>query len=189
MKKLFIILSAISLSFSALAQTSKASIIELSVHRIDRLVTLKKIDATFLTNLEKVELSLVLNQPPYFYRSIVSQTQPTQGLPIQLEILFDQNGAPLTYKVIPGGTAGADIVWPDKNSATLSENSMHEVLENPTDARIAPFFNGATSFTLSKTTLLGKDVSRGQITSSLTNSKLNVYLNLDGTFISTEVVP
>ena len=129
MKTLFIaLIGFLSFTQAALAQVTKitnASIIELSSHKIDRLINLKKIDGTFRTKIERIEVSLISNQPPYVYRSLISQTKPLQGNPIQLEILFDKDGNALTYKVLPNGVPGVDKNWPGKDALELSENPMH----------------------------------------------------------------
>ena len=168
---------------------SQAKIIELSAHRIDRLVTLGKIDASFLRNLEKIEVSVVQNQAPAYYKARISQTPPAQGQPMQLDIAFDDDGKPLTFQVIDGGTIGTNSDWVEKDAGSLAEYSLHYVLENTANPKIALFNDGASVFTLSKGTLNGQVVARGQLTSTLTTEKLNVYQKLDGTFISAEVIP
>ncbi len=193
MKTLLIaLISSLTLTQTALAQVpqmTSASIVELSAHKIERLVTLKKIDPTFLTKTERIDVSVILNQPPYVYRSLVSQTKPTQGAPIQLEILFDKDGNALTYNVLPNGVPGADQNWPAKNSLALTESPMHYILDNSTNPKINPFFTATASLTLSKGTLAGQDVARAQITSNKTQSILNIYIKLDGTVLSSEVLP
>lgn len=168
---------------------SNAKAIELSAHRIDRLVALGKIDASFLKKLEKMEVAVVQNQAPVYYKVRVSQTAPAQGLPQQLDISYDDDGKPLSFQVIANGVAGPDMAWPDKDAGSLTENALHYVLENNADPKVALFDKGAVSFTLSKGTLNKVDVARGQMTSSLTTEKLNIYVKLDGTFISAEIVP
>ncbi len=193
MKTLFIaLIGFLSFTQAALAQVTKitnASIIELSSHKIDRLINLKKIDGTFRTKIERIEVSLISNQPPYVYRSLISQTKPLQGNPIQLEILFDKDGNALTYKVLPNGVPGVDKNWPGKDALELSENPMHYVLANSTNPQINPFFTDASSLTLIRGTLAGQDVAQGQLTSYKTKSTLNIYIKLDGTFISYEIMP
>lgn len=193
MKRLTTIIGTLLLSTVALAHptgpgATAAKVAELSAHRIDRLVTLGKIDASFMKNAQTLQVAVVENQAPVFYKVRVSQTQPTQGNPLQLDISFDDDGKPLAYQVVAGGIAGPDQAWPDKDSVTLTENCLHYVLENNADAKVAPFDKGLTTFVLTKGTLNGQAVARGQVTSSLTKEKLNIYLKLDGTFISAEVV-
>lgn len=175
-------------STHAFAQSiSKAKIAELAAHRIDRLVTLGKIDANFTKRLEKIAVTAV-NQPPVAFNVRASQTAPAQGQPVQLDLSFDKGGKVLGFQVV-SGTAGADPQWTDKDAASLAENALHYVIDNAGNPKVKMFNEGLTSFTLIKGELNGAIVARGQMTSSQTTEKLNVYLKLDGTLISTEVIP
>ena len=190
MKKFATVLMVSMLSSAAAlaAPASKAKVTELSAHRIDRLVALSKIDRTFLTRLEKIEVKAV-SLGAVAFKAVVSQTQPAQGQALQVELSFDQDGKALAYQVVAGGVAGDDPQWPDKDAGSLTENALHYVLDNATDPKVKKFFDGMTMFTLIKGDLSGQVVARGQMQSSLTTEKLNVYLKLDGTFISAEIVP
>ena len=68
MKKLLLITASLLISATALAhddpKISMAKIAELSAHRVDRLVALNKIDATFLKKLEKIEVIRVAGPAP-----------------------------------------------------------------------------------------------------------------------------
>lgn len=174
-------------SFAFAQSASKAKVAELTSHRVDRLVTLGKIDAAFLNRLEKIEVTAV-NQPPVAFKVRASQTQPAQGTPVQLDLSFDKDGKPLAFQVI-SGTQGADPQWTDKDAASLTENALHFVLENASDAKVKKFNDGLTTFSLAKGQLNGATVARAQVLSSLTTEKLNIYLKLDGTFISADVTP
>lgn len=193
MKKIILIVSTTLLTIAAFAHpngpgVTNAKTIELSAHRIDRLVTLGKIDPSFLKNLEKMEVTVVQNQAPVYYKVRVTQTQPAQAAPMQLDISYDDDGKPLSFEVIAGGVVGPDAGWTDKDAGSLAENALHYILENNTDAKVSLFDKGVTSFTLSKGTLNGETVARGQALSALTTDKLNIYLKLDGSLISAEIV-
>lgn len=193
MKVFFNFLIVSLISFAATAHengpgVTNAKAAELSAHRIDRLVTLGKIDQSFLYKFDKLEIT-VANQPPVYYKVTVSQTKPIEGSPLQLEISFDDDGKPISYQVSAGGAAGPDIGWSAKDAVSLAENALHYVLENNSDQKIALFDRALSSFSLTKVQLNGQEVAQGQMTSSLTSEKLNVYLTLDGTFISAEIVP
>lgn len=171
------------------APASSAKVAELTAHRIDRLVSLGKIDGNFLTKLEKVEIK-ISNQDPVAFTARASQSQPENGSqPMQLHLSFDKEGKVLAYQVVVGGSAGPDPQWPDKDAATLTENTLHYVLDNAADPKVKMFFDGLTTFTLTKGQLNGSTVARGQVHSSLTAEKLNIYVKLDGTFISAEIIP
>lgn len=191
--KTLILLTSLLLSASSFAHpngpgVTNAKAIELTAHRIDRLVTLGKIDASFLKNLEKMEVAVVQNQAPVYYKVRVSQTQPEVGAPLQLDISYDDDGKPLSFEVIANGITGPDAGWTDKDAGSLAENALHYILENNADAKIALFDKGISSFTLTKGSLNGEIIARGQALSTLTTDKLNIYLKLDGTFISAEVI-
>lgn len=175
-------------SVSWAAPVSIAKVAELTSHRIDRLVALGKIDASFLNRMEKIEV-VPVNEAPVAFKVLVSQTQPVQGQALQLGLSFDKDGRPLAFQVVPGGVAGEDPQWTGKDAASLTENALHYVLENAADPKVKMFFDGLTMFNLTKGDLNGAVVARGQVLSSLTTQKLNIYLNLDGTLLSTEIVP
>lgn len=167
----------------------KAKAAELTAHRVDRLVSLSKIDSSFLTKTAKMEVSVVQNQAPAYYKVRVSQTQPASGEPMQMDVVYDGNGKPLSYNVLPGGSPGPDEVWTGVDAVTLLENGLHYVLENgEKDANVKPFYTALTTITLAKGQLNGKTVARTQMKSSESALILNVYVNLDGSFVTAEFV-
>lgn len=174
---------------SAQTTISNAKAVELTAHRIDRLVALNKIDGSFLKKMEKIEVTVVQNQAPVFYKTKVSQTKPVQGNPMQVEISLDKDGKPLAFQLIPNGVAGPDVAWSGKVAGELIESTLHYVLEYNNEGKVSLFDTSATSVTLTKIIMNGQSVARGQVTSSTTTEKLNVYVQLDGTFISAEVAP
>lgn len=167
----------------------KAKAVELTAHRVDRLVSLSKIDSSFLTRAAKMEVSVVQNQAPAYYKVRVSQTQPASGEAMQMDVVYDGNGKPLSYNVLPDGNAGPDEGWTGVDSITLMENGLHYVLENgEKNAKVKPFYTALTTIKLTKGQLDGKTVARTEMKSSESALTLNVYVNLDGTFISAEFV-
>lgn len=167
----------------------KAKAAELTAHRIDRLVSLSKIDGSFLTKTAKMEVVVVQNQAPAYYKVRVSQTQPASGEAMQMDVVYDGNGKPLSYNVLAGGNPGPDEGWTGVDAVTLMENGLHYVLENgEKNANVKPFYTALTTITLTKGQLNGKTVARTQMKSSESALTLNVYVNLDGTFISAEFV-
>lgn len=192
-KLLALVIGILATAQISFAQTSpgvvKAKVAELTAHRIDRLVSLSKIDGSFLTKTAKMEVAVVQNQAPAYYKVRVSQTQPASGDAIQMDVVYDSNGKPLSYNVLPGGNPGPDEGWTGTDAVTLLENGLHYVLENgEKDTKVKPFNTALTTITLAKGQLDGKVVARTQMKSSESNLTLNVYLNLDGTFILAEFV-
>lgn len=166
-----------------------AKVAELAAHRADRLVVLGKLDAGFVNKIEKIQVSKVENAAPVAFRAILSQIAPSQGTPLQAELLFDHDGKALSFKALSGGTSGADPKWTGKAAGTLIENTLHYVLENSSDSMVTPYFSGLASVTLLKSTLNGETVAVGIMMTSTQVQKLHVYLKLDGSFISAEVLP
>lgn len=186
---LILLTSSLALAHGDGPGVTNAKVAELSAHRIDRLATLGKIDISFSKQLQRIEVTVVPNQAPLYYKARVSQSQPPQGAPLQVDISFDDDGKPLAFQLISGGIAGPDSGWTEKDGGSLAENALHYILENNTNTKVALFDKGLSSLTLTKGTLNGAAVVQGQALSSLTNEKLNIYLKLDGTFISAEVIP
>ncbi len=174
-------------SFSAFSaedpRITTGKIAELAVHRIDRLVTLKKIDPQFLNRLETIDVTKPQGTPEA-YRAVVSQTTPASGAPLQLTLTFDANGKFISFTPVEGGTAGADPAWSPKDPATLMENAMHFVLENTAKQEIEPYFLSMTRATLGKTIYREESVAVVKFSTSAQAQTLNVYLKMDGKFIT-----
>lgn len=194
MKKLILtltisLLTTVTFSNPNSPSVTNAKVLELTAHRIERLTTLGKIDSTFLNNLEKMEVTIVLNEAPVYYKVRASQTQPAQGAPMQLDVSFDADGKPLSFQVLAGGATGPAAGWADIDATTLTENALHYILENNADSKVAVFDKTATSVTLSKGQMNGATVARALVTAAGTTAHLNIYLKLDGTFVTAEVIP
>lgn len=192
MKIKFLIAALLTAPIMGLAhddpKISTAKIAELSAHRSDRLVALGKIDASFVQKMDNIEVTK-LSGGPAAYKAIVSQTQPQTGSPLQLELQFDHDGKPLSFKVLAGGSAGPDMQWSPKSAGELIENGMHYIIDNSTNGTIAPYFSDFTNLVLVKGTLSGKEIALVQVTANSQAKPLNVYVNLDGTINSVVVGP
>lgn len=192
MKSLILSLLVFSLSSLSLAQDATVSVAkaaELTAHRIDRLVTLGKIDSSFLTSLEKIEVHVLQDQAPAFFKTTSTQTSPEHGEPLKLEVVLDGNGKALSYQVSTSGSPGLPKGWQEKDAVSLTENALHYVLENSMDSKVGLFDQALTSIILEKVQLNGVEVAVGKMKSTLTTETLLVYLKLDGSFISAELVP
>lgn len=189
MTKMILTLLMVLAPLTSFSETvTPARIAELTAHRIDRLVTLKKIDVSFNTRTELIEV-MPAGPAPIAYRALVSQTKSLLGEPLQVEIFFNAEAKAISFNIIPGGVVGKDPQWTDQDAVSLLEHSLHEVLENAMDAEISPFYTDLTAIRLTKTVLNGADVAKVEVSSSATPNKLNIYFKLDGTYISTEILP
>lgn len=174
-------------SSNAIAQARAA---ELSSHRIERLVNLKKIDSSFISKMQKIEIQR-LNQnqasDPLFL-STVSQFAGADGTKNQVELFMDDQGKTLSFNVKTGSAPVGATVWPDKDPSTLVENGLHFVLEHNTEKpELKPFYDSLIAMTLAKINKDGQDVAEVSITSKDTQTVLNVFLKLDGTFVGYEI--
>lgn len=178
---------AIAAPTSSTVTTAKAA--ELALHRVGRLVSLKKIDANFVNKFESVEVVGVQNQDPVRFKAVVSQNQPATGKPLQIELTFDEKGKALGFQPIPGGVAGPNTSWTGKDPVTLGEGAFHAYLEHLEHyPELAPFNTGFTNLTIIQGDLNGELVVRALIKSSETKDKLAIFQKLNGDFISREIV-
>lgn len=176
----------------AAESVSAAKAAELTCHRIERLVTLKKIPDTFLNRTYSIQLQAIPAAKPTdpAFRTVSSQVPAANGQAQQIEVILSGEGKALEFRVIAGPDSAAAPVWPDKDPVTLTENSLHYVLDNAAkDATLVPFHNAFTSIVLSQVRdSAGAVMSLAQIRSSEVRSVLEVYLKADGTFASARIV-
>ena len=66
----------------------------------------------------------------------------TDAKSAQLEILMDDQGKTLSFRVIPGTASVNAPKWLDKDSVTLTENSLHYVLDGwqTSNQAVKPFY-------------------------------------------------
>ncbi len=194
MKKIYLILvmliAGASTAWAEAVTISKAA--ELACHRIERLVTLKKIDESYLTNFGTMAVTAQKqNQPtdPAF-KVMVSLYPGADSKSAQLEILMDNQGKTLSFNVVQGPASINAPKWQDKDAVTLVENSLHYVLEgwqilNPA---VKPFYTDLKSLRLSQVTdASGQLVSKVEFLSNSVATTLEVYLKMDGNFISAQI--
>ncbi len=187
-----IILGIFCLNQVAFAEAiSLAKAAELACHRIERLVTLKKIEENFLNRFYSLEAQALPQEEasdPAF-KILVAQFPGLEGNSNKIELLMDLNGKTLSHKVIPGPQSEGFPIWPDKDPVTLSENSLHYVLEGwVTNPALIPFFKGLKSLRLTQVKdSQGKILARSEMHSSEMNEVLEVFVGTDGNFHSSNI--
>jgi hypothetical protein len=194
MKKVFALLF-LSFSMNTFADVASSAVAqaraaELSSHRIERLVNLKKIDSNFIAKLKSIEIQR-LNQSQVtdpLFLSTVSQYEGADGTRNQVELFMDDQGKTLNYNVKSGSASVNAPTWPDKDPSTLVENGLHFVLEhNVEKPELKPFYDSLISMNLSKTTKDGQEVAMISIASKDVQSILNVFIKFDGSFVGYEI--
>jgi hypothetical protein len=178
---------------SAHAETvTQAKAAELALHRVERLVVLKKIEESFETKIKNLRLELVSHSTPDApsYKVTILQYPGADGKQKALELMMNEEGKALTSNVLPGSDAVNSPTWPDKDPVTLCENSLHYVLEGAsTKPELVPFFQKLTSFSLSEgTNAAGEKVAVVDMRTNDRDPILKVKMKMDGTFDSAEFV-
>ena len=168
---------------------------ELSLHRMERLVTLKKIDEAFQTKLKAVKLEVLphqgVDQPAFKFTMV--QVAGEDGSQRAVEITLTEEGRSLGFQPLPGGSEPKDAPdWSDKDSAELSESALHYVLDNVSvNSKLAPYFNNLSQVNLSPASgpSASGRVACVTIVARGDDPVLKIFLRADGTIESVEFVP
>lgn len=160
----FFSLAAAVCAVSASAQDApRGKAAELSLHRLEKLVILRRIDPSFLTASTSVTLEAPRTEDPYYIAKI-AQVPGADGTRKVLEVQLDFEGRVLRHSVAAGAESVGAPVWPDKDPVTLMEYALHcvvgELIGTSTVcadrmAILEPYLNGFKALTLAP--VLGAD--------------------------------
>ncbi len=189
MKSMFIVgltLSLLSVARAEAIPASKAA--ELAIHRIERLVTLNKINQNFVDHFYGISVESLTQSAPTdpAFKASGLQVPGADGKSHEVDIFMDATGKALSSTVISGSDSVGAPIWPDKDPVSLGEDFMHYILDNAaTISALQPFYTSFANLTLTQTKdSSGKTLSRATIRSSATNLILEIFLNGDGSFSS-----
>lgn len=162
---------------------TSAKVAELALHRVGKLVDLKKIDASFVTHFHAVQVTVLPKGEASgaAYKALVYQA-PNGGNHASVEILMDQAGKALSHQVNGSASAGA-AQWPSKDPLSIAENALHFVLDQAGNEALKPF--RASLVEMNLTAVDG--VAKAVIKSSETSKVLVVSLSLSGAVINSEI--
>lgn len=195
---LIIVVSFFSLQYDcpAAEDVSNAKAAELSLHRIEKLVFLKRIDEAYLSKFRHLSLTLLPEESQNHDLSakfkIRAETYPaTDGTKKGLDIWMNAQGKVLKYEPLPGGEPHGAPAWPDKDPVTLSENAMHRILDNVSIVTsLVPFFNSLGEFTISPASDENDPLlAQVDVVSSESHEILSIFLTPDGKFKKEEYLP
>lgn len=158
---------------------------ELAVHRIERLVTLKKIDPMFRDALVGLTAEVTAVSGASF--KILGMTAPAvNGVNGRIELWLDAQGKTLSFNVVSAVVPAQPFPWPSKDASTLLEEGLHFVLEGwVTHAEVKAFETGLSSILLKPVTSAQGDLmAEFEVRSTLDSRLLMVSLKADGTFVS-----
>lgn len=157
---------------------------EFAVHRIDRLVTLKRIDPVFVSNLKAVTGERI-NENGARFRFLGVTEPDAQNQVSAITILMDAQGKVLSHSVTGTVTPANPVSWPSKNAASLIEEALHFVVDSGERfPEIKPFYLGLTSIGLEPLKDKGELLAHLKVTSDDDKRTLHIYLKTDGTYVS-----
>lgn len=161
---------------------------ELAVHRIERLVTLKKIDPSFQNNVISLRAE-ESTENGATYKVYGTLAPGANGVSTQITLLQDAQGKTLSYALVPGPAPANPFVWPAADGLTLMEDALHFVLEGWVQhPEVKVYYNGLQSISLAPVKdSQGNLVAQCQVTSDDDNRVLVINLKADGTFLSYQV--
>jgi hypothetical protein len=192
MKSMVLLALALTLSVPAHAAPialSKAA--ELGLHRIERLVTLNKIDRNFIDRFYGISAAkLTPGQPtdPAFKVSGI-QVPGADGKSHQVDILMDAAGKALSNAVINGSEPVNPPRWGSVDPLAISENSFHYLIDNGmAKPELKPFFTDFSTMALTQVQdAQGQPQALATIKSSASPKVLEIRLKLDGSVVSATV--
>lgn len=166
---------------------AKAS--ELALHRVGKLVDLRRIDPTFVNKFYAVQILALPDSTsgsPAFKAVVYQVPGADGGAPLSVEIILDEKGKALSHKV-NNGTSGVSPNWPAKDPLTIAENAFHYLLDNG-QGPLKPFAEALTEMTLLPSTDgNGQSIAKATFKSSQTAQVLEVFMTLDGVYLSSQV--
>ena len=195
---------ASSVAMADIATRARAA--ELSLHRVEKLIILKKIDASFQTAVNQLDLAVQPSDTDApggtYFRAIMSEVPAQDSTRKSVKLFMDDQGKTLIHKPMSGGDAFNPPIWPAKDPISLMEVAMHcvqgELIENShacADHPELPAFNrDFQNLTLSQLRDAAGVPSGALATiqAEKSHSLLKIRINLDGTLSkdhAIEIIP
>lgn len=172
---------------------TRAKLAELSLHRLERLVILKKIEGTFQSKVQSLRLESIPHQTETeaSFKSTILQYPGSDGTQKTLEVIMDEAGKAIKNTIAQGADAQGAFEWPDKDATTLCENALHYVQDNVLNKpELLQYDQKFSVFSLAQgTNSSGAIVAVVDIQAGPEVPILRVRMKVDGTFDSAEFIP
>lgn len=183
---LFVLMNATNAESTETVAITKA--VELGVHRIERLVTLRKIDPMFINSLYAMKAERT-NDPAMPFKVYGFAQPDANNQASTISMSSDPTGKVLSHNLSAIFQPANPAQWPEADSATLMEDALHFVLEgwvrNP---EVKPYYLGLKEITLTpRQDQNGKMIAEFSVSSEGETKVLWIKLKTDGTFISYEI--
>lgn len=131
------------------ADVNAATAAHLALHRMERLVSLKKVDEAFVTKFHKMTVA-GSNAEAGGFRVVIAQYPGSDGTASTLEILLDAAGKPMKETVTPGAAAEGAPEWPDKGPVALVEAAQHHLLHGQGQPELAPYLKALSAIEIAQ---------------------------------------
>ncbi len=160
---------------------------ELGLHRIERIVSLRRADPVFLAGLTQLKLTRLVRtkETDPLFRVIGQVAAPVSGPAAEVEILLDGEGKTLQSFVTEGGFTPPANPLPGTDPVTLTEAALHYVLDKAeTREELEPFEAGLSQLMISSSPQ-GVEVV---VSTPVGTKVLKIRVNLAGAVESAEVI-
>ena len=165
---------------------------ELALHRVERLVILKKIEDSFQSKPKTLKVVAIAHQTPDdpAYKASILELPGADGTQKSVDIIMNEAGKAISFVVNAGTESASPPLWANIDATTLCENSLHYVLDNEsTKAELVPYYVGLSQLSIAPgTNAAGAAVAVIEMVISQTAPILRIRMNLDGTLDSSEIV-
>lgn len=153
----------------------------------------KGIDPNYQNKIAGLSIELLAheNEEDPTFKSVIAQKVLADGILRKIEIILDEEGRPLTNTELPvvKATAETPVVWTDKDPTTLSENSLHYLIDNvATKPELVPYSEKLKSFSISPAkTAQGEVIAEVKYIAQNVADILLIYMKLNGDFHSAKI--
>lgn len=188
-RTVFALVLSLGSAGAAQAAILPAKAAELGMHRVERLVSLRKIEDAFVDKFYSFRVEPIAAGQPNgaAYRFRAYQAQGADGTARQVAILLDENGKAISHEVTDG-SVGAVPAWGQKDPVSLMEMALHYVVDGADRPELAPFMRDLSEGSISQTSISPQGtVALAVFKASSTAKVLRVLLTLSGAYIRSEV--
>lgn len=172
---------------------TNAKAAEFALHRVERLVILRKIDEAFQKKAASLSLEVLNhdNENLPAFKATIAQPPALDGSHRTVEIVLSGSGKALSYSVGSGNEPVSSPQWPGKDAVALGELALHHVEDHAQmHTEFIPFRDGLMKLTLAEDAdASGKKVAVITLEAKTDEPLLKLQLATDGTIESAVVVP
>lgn len=168
-----------------------ATVAEIALHKIEKLVTLQKIAPEYQTNFKQINIEVLNPAKPTdpAYRTTLLQNPGSDKMSDMVVIMQDSTGKAVSNKAMVHTASPKLIAWPQKDPVTLAELALHYLEDdyNSNDNSKELFVENISELVITQETdSAGKMIAVLTMKNSLNAGILTFKYTADGKFISSE---